>query len=422
MQTTLAEFLRNTPEGEEAKSIVGKCVHCGFCTATCPTYQLLGDELDGPRGRIYLMKQVLEGSPVTESTRLHLDRCLTCRNCESTCPSGVTYGRLVDIGRQIVDDRLAEQGVQRPATQRITRWMLREGLTRPGLFGPALKLGQIVRPLLPQTLRNKVPANPTAPGTWPRNAHPRKMLLLDGCVQPAMSPNINAATARVFDKLGVQLVLAREAGCCGAIRFHTGDHAGGLDNMRANIDAWWPHVEAGAEAIVMTASGCGAMVKDYGHLLRNDPQYAERAARVSALTRDLSELLPDFADDLHRLAGAVPRDGRRVAWHPPCTLQHGQQIRGKVEALLTRLGVDVRLCADSHLCCGSAGTYSVLQPELSYRLRDDKLNKLQATSPDAIATANIGCITHLQSGTETPVIHWVELVDRMLAPAVAVAA
>ncbi|MFJ5380214.1 glycolate oxidase subunit GlcF [Cupriavidus sp. CER94] len=419
MQTTLAEFLRNTPEGEEAKSIVGNCVHCGFCTATCPTYQLLGDELDGPRGRIYLMKQVLEGSAVTESTRLHLDRCLTCRNCESTCPSGVTYGRLVDIGRQIVDDRLAEQGIRRPARQRIARWMLREGLTRPGLFGPALKLGQIVRPLLPQTLRNKVPAHPTTPGTWPRSEHPRKMLLLDGCVQPAMSPNINAATARVFDKLGVQLVLAREAGCCGAIRFHTGDHAGGLDNMRANIDAWWPHIQAGAEAIVMTASGCGAMVKDYGHLLRNDPTYAERAARVSALTRDLSELLPDFADDLHRLAGAVPRDGRRVAWHPPCTLQHGQQIRGKVESLLTRLGVDVRLCADSHLCCGSAGTYSVLQPELSYKLRDDKLSKLQATSPDAIATANIGCITHLQSGTDTPVIHWVELVDRMLAPTVA---
>jgi glycolate oxidase iron-sulfur subunit len=418
MQTTLAEFLRNTPEGEEAKSIVGKCVHCGFCTATCPTYQLLGDELDGPRGRIYLMKQVLEGNAVTESTRLHLDRCLTCRNCESTCPSGVTYGRLVDIGRQIVDDRLAAQGVERPVKQRIARWMLREGLTRPALFGPALKLGQIVRPLLPQTLRNKVPAHPTPPGTWPRTEHPRKMLLLDGCVQPAMSPNINAATARVFDKLGVQLVLAREAGCCGAIRFHTGDHAGGLDNMRANIDAWWPHIEAGAEAIVMTASGCGAMVKDYGHLLRNDPKYAERAARVSALTRDLSELLPDFADDLHRLAGAVPRDGRRVAWHPPCTLQHGQQIRGKVEALLTRLGVDVRLCADSHLCCGSAGTYSVLQPELSYRLRDDKLNKLQATSPDSIVTANIGCITHLQSGTETPVMHWVELVDRMLTPTV----
>jgi glycolate oxidase iron-sulfur subunit len=414
MQTTLAEFLRNTPEGEEAKSIVGKCVHCGFCTATCPTYQLLGDELDGPRGRIYLMKQMLEGQPVTESTRLHLDRCLTCRNCESTCPSGVKYGRLVDIGRKVVDERLEAEGIHRPAKERIARWLLREGLTRPKLFGPALKLGQMVRPMLPVALRNKVPAITPPTGPWPRTTHTRKMLLLDGCVQPAMSPNINVATARVLDKLGVQLVVASEAGCCGAIRFHTGDHDGGLDNMRANIDAWWPYIESGAEAIVMTASGCGVMVKDYGHLLRHDRAYAERAARVSAMTRDLSEILPDFADDLHKLAGAVPRDGRRVAWHPPCTLQHGQQIRGKVEALLTGLGVEVRLCADSHLCCGSAGTYSVLQPELSYPLRDDKLAKLQATSPDAIVSANIGCITHLQSGTETPVMHWVELVERMV--------
>ncbi|SCU82780.1 glycolate oxidase iron-sulfur subunit [Cupriavidus necator] len=416
MQMNLADFLRNTPEGEEAKSIVGNCVHCGFCTATCPTYQLLGDELDGPRGRIYLMKQVLEGHAITESTRLHLDRCLTCRNCESTCPSGVRYGRLVDIGRKLVDDKLEAEGVRRPARERITRWVLREGLTRPALFGTALRLGQMVRPLLPGTLRNKVPAlsSTAAPGTWPRNVHARKMLLLDGCVQPAMSPNINAATARVFDRVGVQLLVAREAGCCGAIRFHTGDHDGGLDNMRRNIDAWWPHIEDGAEAIVMTASGCGAMVKDYGHLLRNDPKYAERARRVSALTRDLSEVLPDFADELHTLAGAVPRDNRRVAYHPPCTLQHGQQIRGKVEALLTGLGVEVKLCADSHLCCGSAGTYSVLQPELAYRLRDDKLAKLQATQPEAIVSANIGCISHLQSGTGTPVMHWIELVDKML--------
>jgi glycolate oxidase iron-sulfur subunit len=389
-------------------------VHCGFCTATCPTYQLLGDELDGPRGRIYLMKQMLEGQPVTESTRLHLDRCLTCRNCESTCPSGVKYGRLVDIGRKVVDERLEAQGIHRPAKERMARWLLREGLTRPKLFGPALKLGQMMRPMLPVALRNKLPAITSPTGPWPRTTHTRKMLLLDGCVQPAMSPNINVATARVLDKLGVQLVVASEAGCCGAIRFHTGDHDGGLDNMRANIDAWWPYIESGAEAIVMTASGCGVMVKDYGHLLRHDRAYAERAARVSAMTRDLSEILPDFADDLHKLAGAVPREGRRVAYHPPCTLQHGQQIRGKVEALLTGLGIEVRLCADSHLCCGSAGTYSVLQPELSYPLRDDKLAKLQASSPDAIVSANIGCITHLQSGTDTPVMHWVELVERMV--------
>lgn len=416
MQTNLADFLRNTPEGEEAKSIVGNCVHCGFCTATCPTYQLLGDELDGPRGRIYLMKQVIEGNALTERTRLHLDRCLTCRNCESTCPSGVRYGRLVDIGRKIVDDRLEEEGIRRPTGERVKRWVLREGLTRPALFGAALRMGQMVRPLLPQALRDKVPdPRRTAPaGTWPRNTHARKMLLLDGCVQPAMSPNINAATARVFDRLGVELVVAREAGCCGAIRFHNGDHDGGLDNMRRNIDAWWPHIEAGAEAIVMTASGCGAMVKEYGHLLRGDARYAERARRVSALTRDLSEILPDFSDTLHAHLGAVPREGRRVAYHPPCTLQHGQQIRGKVEALLTSLGVEVRLCADSHLCCGSAGTYSVLQPELSLRLRDEKLAKLQATQPESIVSANIGCISHLQSGTQTPVMHWIELVDRMI--------
>ena len=414
MQITLAAFLRNTPDGEEAQSIVQKCVHCGFCTATCPTYQLLGDELDGPRGRIYLMKQVLEGQPAGQATRLHLDRCLTCRNCESTCPSGVTYGRLVEIGRKIVDDQLDAKNQPRPLGERAVRWALREGLTRPALFGSALKLGQAVRPMLPTVLRNKVPAKPPHAGMRPNTAHARKMLLLEGCVQPAMSPNINAATARVLDKLGVQLISAARAGCCGAIRYHMNDHAGGLGNMRANIDAWWPHIEAGAEAIVMTASGCGAMVKEYGHLLRDDPAYAERAARVSAMTRDLCEVLPAFSSEL--LQKAKPEAQRpRVAWHPPCTLQHGQQIRGAVETLLGSLGVDVKLCADSHLCCGSAGTYSVLQPELAYRLRDDKLSKLQATQPERIVTANIGCVTHLQSGTDTPVEHWIELVDRMLA-------
>lgn len=413
MQITLAAFLRNTPQGEEAQSIVQKCVHCGFCTATCPTYQLLGDELDGPRGRIYLMKQVLEGQPAGQATRLHLDRCLTCRNCESTCPSGVTYGRLVEIGRKIVDDQLDAKGEARPLGERAVRWVLRESLTRPALFGPALKVGQAMRGLLPPVLRNKVPAKQPEAGARPSATHTRKMLLLEGCVQPAMSPNINAATARVFDKLGVQLISADRAGCCGAIRYHMNDHVGGLGNMRANIDAWWPHIEAGAEAIVMTASGCGVMVKEYGHLLRDDPAYAERAARVSAMTRDLCEVLPAFSAEL--LQKAKPEAQRpRVAWHPPCTLQHGQQIRGAVETLLGALGVDVKLCADSHLCCGSAGTYSVLQPELAYRLRDDKVAKLLAVQPERIVTANIGCVTHLQSGTDTPVEHWIELVDRML--------
>ena len=406
MQTNLADFIKNTREGKEADSILRKCVHCGFCTATCPTYQLLGDELDGPRGRIYLMKQVLEGKEATRKTQIHLDRCLTCRNCESTCPSCVQYGRLVDIGRKIVDDQVA-----RPLGQRVLRTLLKEVLPRKWIFGPAMKAGQLVRPLLPQALQNKVPKKHAA-GRWPRKEHARKMLLLDGCVQPSMAPNINAATARVFDALGVQLVVASKAGCCGAIRFHMNDHEGGFDDMRRNIDAWWPHVEAGAEAIVMTASGCGVTVKDYGHLLERDEKYALKARRISAMTKDLSELLPDFEVELQK--ALIGRITERVAYHPPCTLQHGQQMRGKVESLLRAVGVDVQLCADSHLCCGSAGTYSVLQPELAYRLRDNKLANLQATKPDLIVSANIGCLTHLQSGTETPVRHWIELIDRAL--------
>ncbi|HYC41858.1 MAG TPA: glycolate oxidase subunit GlcF [Noviherbaspirillum sp.] len=409
MQTNLADFIKNTPEGEEAEAILRTCVHCGFCTATCPTYQLLGDELDGPRGRIYLMKQVLEGKKATLKTMTHLDRCLTCRNCESTCPSGVQYGRLVDIGRKIV-----EQQVERPLSERVVRTALKEALPRKWLFRPAMAAGQLVRPLLPQVLKNKVPAKQNA-GAWPRGQHARKMLLLEGCVQPSMSPNINTATARVLDALGVQLVRAPKAGCCGAIRYHMNDQDGGLNDMRNNIDAWWPYVESGVEAIVMNASGCGVTVKEYGHLLANDAKYAEKAKRISELTKDVSEILPAFEAELaKKLQGKIKE---RVAYHPPCTLQHGQQIRGKVEGVLRAVGVDVQLCADSHLCCGSAGTYSVLQPELSYRLRDNKLANLQATKPDVIVSANIGCQTHLQSGTDTSVTHWIELVDRALSKA-----
>jgi glycolate oxidase iron-sulfur subunit len=403
MQTNLADFIKDTPEGQEADAILRKCVHCGFCTATCPTYQLLGDELDGPRGRIYLIKQVLEGKPATEKTQLHLDRCLTCRNCESTCPSGVSYGRLVDIGRGIV-----EKQVKRPFAQQIVRTALKEGLPRKELFGAAMKIGQAVRPLLPGALQNKVPERRDA-GQWPTRSHARKMLLLDGCVQPAMSPNINAATARVLDKLDVELVIAPKAGCCGAIRYHMNDQEGGLDDMRRNVDAWWPYVEAGVEAIVMTASGCGVTVKEYGHLLENDAAYAAKAKRISELTKDLSEIMPAFEKELEqKLAGKI---NKRVSYHPPCTLQHGQQIRGKVEGVLRACGVDVKLCADSHLCCGSAGTYSVTQPELSYKLRDNKIKNLEATNPEVIVSANIGCLTHLQSGTDTPVRHWIELID-----------
>ena len=407
MQTNLADFIKDTREGQEADAILRSCVHCGFCTATCPTYQLLGDELDGPRGRIYLIKQVLEGNEPSEKTQLHLDRCLTCRNCETTCPSGVQYGRLVDIGRKVVAER-----VSYPPSQQWKRTLLKEVLPRKWLFTPAMKTGQLFRPLLPKSLQNKVPRKQHA-GAWPTVAHTRKMLLLDGCVQPSMAPNINAATARVFDALGVQLLVAPKAGCCGAIRQHLNDHDSALDDMRRNIDAWWPMVEDGAEAIVMTASGCGVMVKEYGHLLADDAAYAEKARRISAMTKDISEILPQFESELaSRLAGKM---NQRVVWHPPCTLQHGQQIRGKVEQLLRAVGVDVQLCADSHLCCGSAGTYSVLQPDLSYQLRDRKVANLEATGADRIVSANIGCLTHLQSGTEMPVEHWIELIDRTLS-------
>ncbi|CAN5192232.1 glycolate oxidase subunit GlcF [soil metagenome] len=407
MQTNLADFIKNTREGDEADSILRKCVHCGFCTATCPTYQLLGDELDGPRGRIYLIKQVLEGKPATEKTQLHLDRCLTCRSCETTCPSGVQYGRLLDIGRKVVDAQ-----VPRSFPQRVVRGALKELLPRRWVFRPAMKTAQLLRPWLPKALKNKVSIVQNE-GAWPENRHPRKMLLLEGCVQPSMAPNINAATARVLDALGVSVIVAANAGCCGALRYHLNDQDGGLDDMRRNVDAWWPHVVAGVEAIVMTASGCGVTVKEYEHLLAHDAAYAVRARRISELTRDLSEILPEFEKSLaKRMGGKI---GQRIAYHPPCSLQHGQQIRGKVEDLLRALGVDVKLCADSHLCCGSAGTYSVMQPELANRLRDDKLKNLAATNSAMIVSGNIGCLLHLQAGTGVPVRHWIELIDGVLS-------
>ncbi|MYM21649.1 glycolate oxidase subunit GlcF [Duganella sp. FT135W] len=409
MQTNFADFIKHTREGEEADAILRTCVHCGFCTATCPTYQLLGDELDGPRGRIYLIKQVLEGAEVTTSTQTHLDRCLTCRNCETTCPSGVKYGRLVDIGRKVVEER-----VPRPLGERIKRKLLIEGLTRKTLFGAALRAGQIFRPLLSPALQDKVPKRQNA-GVWPVREHARKMLVLEGCAQPAMAPNINAATARVLDVLDVQLIVAPKAGCCGALRHHMNEQDAALEDMRRNIDAWWPYVQpdgGAVEAIVMTASGCGVTVKEYGHLLAHDSAYAAKAARISALTKDLSEIMPQFETELAQRVRASSTG--RVAYHPPCTLQHGQQIRGKVEGVLRAVGVDVVLCADSHLCCGSAGSYSLLQPELSLQLRDRKLANLEDTGAQTIVSANVGCTAHLQSGTETPVLHWIELIDRAL--------
>ncbi len=418
MQTTLAPEYQNTPDGLAAEAILRKCVHCGFCTATCPTYQLLGDELDGPRGRIYLMKQVLEGQEPTRKTQLHLDRCTTCRNCESTCPSGVDYGHLLDIGRKLVDAK-----VPRPAPERAVRWALKEGIPSP-LFGPAMALGQWVRPLMPAALKNKVPPKQDA-GTWPRGSHARKVLMLAGCAQPAMGPNINTATARVLDAVGIQVVVAAKAGCCGAVKFHLNDQEGGRREMRANIDAWWPFVEdreSGVEAIVMNASGCGVTVKEYGHILQDDPDYAAKARRISEMTKDLSELLPAIAQSLlARDAALVPRiraQAPTLAFHPPCTLQHGQKLKGGVEHHLGALGFDIRTALnESHLCCGSAGTYSVLNPKLAYQLRDRKLGHLGALRQEVVVSANIGCITHLQSGTDTPVRHWVEVLDDALRSA-----
>jgi len=407
MQTNLADFIKGTPEGSEAERILGKCVHCGFCTATCPTYLLLGDELDGPRGRIYLIKQVVEGATPSAKTLSHLDRCLTCRNCESTCPSGVEYGKLLDVGRHVV-----EAQVGRPFKERMQRRLLAKLMTSPALFGTAYRFGQHLRPLLPESLKAKVlPAKPA--GERPTRQHARKVLMLEGCVQPAMQPNINNATLRVLDALGIEAVSPSAAGCCGAVRYHLNEQDAALDDMRRNIDAWWPHLGQGAEAIVINASGCGVTVKEYGYYLRNDPAYAAKAARVSGLACDIVELLAPMAATLAERVRRHPLE--RVAYHPPCTLQHGQRVRGRVEALLQALGLLVMLPADSHLCCGSAGTYSVLQPELSYQLRDNKLAALAQTQPQAIVSANIGCIGHLQSGTATPVMHWIELVDRMLA-------
>ena len=413
MKTKLAEDIRDTPEGKEANDILRACVHCGFCTATCPTYQLLGDELDSPRGRIYLIKEMLEGNVVSARTQKHLDRCLTCRSCETTCPSGVRYGRLVDIGRGIVEKR-----VGRSSADAAKRAVLNKIVPNQGIFRPLLRMGQAVRPILPEPLRRKVPVSSARNTVWPETHHPRKMLVLDGCVQPVLAPDINAATARVLDRIGISLIKAPAATCCGAVTFHLNRQEEALDYMRRNIDAWWPLIEDGAEAIVMTASGCGTMVAEYAHLLAGDPEYAHKAERVTELSRDISEIIEAESDRLQAAMGnGLPagESGPRVAFHSPCSLQHGQQIRGKAEAALTAAGYQLTSVPDSHLCCGSAGTYSILQETLSRRLQSNKVAALESDRPAMIATANIGCLTHIQDGTRLPVRHWIELLDERLA-------
>jgi len=409
MKTKLSPEFQGTIEGAAAESILRKCVHCGFCTATCPTYQLLGDELDGPRGRIYLIKEVLEGAEPTRSTQQHLDRCLTCRNCETTCPSGVEYGRLIDIGRNIVDAK-----VQRPPGERAARWLLRESLTS-ALFKPALEVGRFSRPFLPAVLRNKIPdirSETVRPP--PKRSHPRKVMLLAGCVQDAMMPGINRATAHVLDAAGVEVVLSAGATCCGSVRTHLSDQAGGLENARRNIDAWWPCIQsARVEAVISNASACGLAIKEYGRALQHDPEYAEKAAAVSGLTRDLSEMLPE--DIVPALRGKLRKDLQALVFHPPCTLQHGQRLHGGVEDQLGVLGFEIRTAAsERHLCCGSAGTYSVLQPVLATALRDRKLRNLRASGDEVIVSANLGCIQHLQTGTTGRVSHWIEILSEAM--------
>ena len=410
MQTNLAPEYRDTHDGREADAILRSCVHCGFCTATCPTYQLLGDELDGPRGRIYLIKQVLEGEPVTAKTQLHLDRCLTCRNCETTCPSGVQYGRLVDIGR-----RLVEAKVGRTPAEAAQRYVLRKTLMSRSLFGSALTMGRLVKGLLPRELGDYIPAAGKS-GEWPAPRHPRKMLILEGCVQPSLKPNIDTACARVLDRIGISPLRVPGAGCCGQLPHHLAADDEARDVVRRNIDAWWPLVHRGLEAIVVTASGCGVMVKESGPFLAHDAAYAAKAKKIAELARDPIEIvMPEWK----KLAPMIAMDqgAQRIAFHSPCTLQHGMRIRGQVEEILLAIGHSLLPVGDTSTCCGSAGTYSVLQPVLAGQLKANKLKALEAPRPDVIVTANIGCLTHLESGTQTPVRHWIELLDeRMFGP------
>lgn len=400
MHTELHEQFSDHPVALEAQSLIKACVHCGFCTATCPTYQHFHDERDGPRGRIYLIKQLLEGNAVSEKTHQHLDRCLSCRSCETTCPSGVRYGRLIDLGKKMMEEQ-----VLRSSLDRLQRLALRKVLPYPKRFGPLLKLGQTARPLLPGALKAKIPSK-QKPSVWPANSHARRMLALRGCAQSVATPNTNACTARVLDKLGITLAEEPQAGCCGAVDYHLSAHDTAMNAMRKNIDAWWPAIEAGAEAIVITASGCGVMVKEYGELLADDPLYAEKAKAISELSKDISEVLLSENLELLTLDGQ-----KKTAFHCPCTLQHGLKLTDTVEQILERVGIPLTKTRDKHLCCGSAGTYSLLQADTSQKLLDKKLIALYIDNPEQIVTANVGCQLHLSSKSDVPVKHWIELLD-----------
>ena len=410
MQTNIVESLKHSPQGKEAESILRKCVHCGFCLATCPTYNLTGNELDSPRGRIYLLKQLLEGKPVSRSTQQHLDSCLTCRACETTCPSNVSYHRLLEISVPLV-----EQQVPRNLKQRLLRSAILKILPYRNRFTPLLRSAQLLRPLLPPALSHKIPTKQSATQPIEKKPPPyaqRTMLVLEGCVQPGIDPTINAAAGRVLNQLGISLITAPKAGCCGALSYHLNQQQDGLNFMRRNIDAWWPLIEQGCEAIVMTASGCGTTVKEYGELLINDPDYAEKARQVSSLTMDLVEVLGNETVENLPITPASS-----LAFQCPCSLQHGQSLPGAVEALLSRMRFELKPVNDNHLCCGSAGTYSIFQPELATELRQRKLQTLKNSKADQFVSANIGCITHLSENSDNPVRHWIQIVDEALSVA-----
>jgi glycolate oxidase iron-sulfur subunit len=405
MEIHLDKKFADEPWAKEAKDIVRKCVHCGFCNATCPTYQQLGHESDGPRGRIYLITQLLEGQPADEQTRAHLDRCLLCRACETTCPSGVSYGRLLETGRHMLDQQEPRTGLDR-----LKRKVLTSLIPNHLLMQTGVRLARPIRGLLPQRISSQLPLAGKEL-LRPKDMHPRKMLLLEGCAQSSLTPETNAAAARVLNRFGIQLLPEATAGCCGALRLHTSERDKGLKDIRQRIDTWWPQVQAGVEAIISTASGCGVTVKDYAELLKDDAEYAEKAIQIAELAVDISEVISN--EIANSPPGPELQQNIKVAFHSPCTLQHGQKITGKIEALLQIYGFTLLPVVDNHLCCGSAGTYSVLQPDLSGRLKADKLEKLQAHSPEVIATANVGCQLHLRKDTDLPVLHWIELLDRV---------
>ena len=416
MKAALADFVNDTPAGREAGAILRSCVHCGFCLPSCPTYQLLGDELDSPRGRIYLMKQLLEGQPVTARTQLHLDRCLGCRACESACPSGVQYGRLLDFGRALTEERVTRE----PGTG-LKRYLLRKIMPYASRARALVNIARIARPLLPPSLSRQLPRRARRQSAWPPARHTRRVLLLEGCVQPALAGAISPAAARVLDRLGISAVRVAGSGCCGALAHHLSAHEESLAQIKSNIDALWPHVETGVEAVVMTASACSYMLSDYGRLLQDDPHYGARAARIASLARDISQVVAAEAAALtaalRRAARAQPggvAPATRVAFQAPCSLQHALKVLGVVEPLLLGAGFTLTPVSDGQRCCGSAGTYSILQPELSLRLLQSKVAALESGSPDVIATANIGCLNHIRGGTSVPVRHWIELIAERL--------